>query len=50
MSRDVKPENCLIGRVGHARTHVIYVVDFGLAKEYVDPDTGKHVPFQEHRR
>ncbi|MBN3271254.1 KC1G3 kinase, partial [Polyodon spathula] len=47
--RDVKPENFLVGRPGSKRQHTIYIIDFGLAKEYVDPETKKHIPYREHK-
>lgn len=39
--RDVKPENFLIGRHSTRKQHLLHIIDFGLAKEYIDCDTGK---------
>ncbi|XP_044110583.1 casein kinase I isoform X1 [Neovison vison] len=47
--RDVKPENFLVGRPGSKRQHAIHIIDFGLAKEYIDPETKKHIPYREHK-
>jgi serine/threonine protein kinase len=43
--RDIKPENFLMGR-GRDR-HTVYVIDFGLAKLYQNPKTGRHIPIKE---
>lgn len=41
--RDVKPDNFLIGRAGSGKTGEIFMIDFGMAKSYRDPKTGKHI-------
>ncbi|XP_065337442.1 casein kinase I isoform X3 [Cloeon dipterum] len=47
--RDVKPENFLIGRSSTKKDKVIHIIDFGLAKEYIDLETNKHIPYREHK-
>lgn len=41
-SDDTKPINALIFVFPHQ-------TDFGLAKEYIDLDTNKHIPYREHK-
>jgi serine/threonine protein kinase len=43
LHRDIKPENILIG-IGE-KISTIYLIDFGLAKRYKDPNTLKHISF-----
>lgn len=47
--RDVKPENFLVGRQSTRKMNCVYIIDFGLAKEYIDPETHKHIPYREHK-
>jgi serine/threonine protein kinase len=42
--RDIKPDNFLVGL--RRKSHVIYIVDFGLAKRFVD-STSKHIKYKE---
>ena len=43
--RDIKPENFLIGTGKNAGT--IYLIDFGLAREFSNSMTGTHIPYLE---
>jgi serine/threonine protein kinase len=43
--RDIKPDNFLMGRA--SRRHMVYIIDFGLAKLYRDPRTHRHIPYRE---
>jgi serine/threonine protein kinase len=30
-----------------SKSDILYIIDYGLAKRYVDPKTGHHIPFRE---
>ncbi|KAF9219687.1 kinase-like protein [Gyrodon lividus] len=45
--RDIKPENFAMGIGDSANT--MHLFDLGLAKLYVNPSTGSHIPFREGR-
>lgn len=45
--RDLKPDNFLMG-VGK-RANQLCPIDYGLAKNYVNPKTGLHVPYKENK-
>lgn len=40
--RDINPENFLMGY--DANYHLLHLIDFGLAKRFIDPKTGEHIP------
>ena len=41
--RDIKPDDFLMGR--HLQEEKVYLIDFGLAKRYLDKSTGKHIQY-----
>ena len=43
--RDLKLKNFTSTK----KDKIIHIVIFGLAKEYIDPDTNKHIPYREHK-
>jgi serine/threonine protein kinase len=47
LHRDIKPDNFVIGR--GAKANVIYTIDFGLSKPYLDAKTKQHIPFAQGR-
>ncbi|TKY74563.1 Casein kinase I isoform delta [Spatholobus suberectus] len=47
LHRDIKPDNFLMG-LGRKSSQV-YIIDFGLAKRYRDPNSNKHIPYRENK-
>uniref|UniRef100_A0A6B2G3E2 non-specific serine/threonine protein kinase n=1 Tax=Myxobolus squamalis TaxID=59785 RepID=A0A6B2G3E2_MYXSQ len=46
--RDIKPENFLLG-CSKQTMDAIYIIDLGLAKEYLDPITKQHIAYRENK-
>ncbi len=45
--RDLKPDNLAVG-LG-IKSNTIYLFDFGLAKQYKNPKTHKHIPYRDNK-
>lgn len=41
--RDIKPDNMMMG-LGDA-SNTVHMIDFGISRLFVDPKTGRHIPF-----
>ena len=41
----MKPENFLVGL--NKKSNLVYLIDFGLAKRFRDPISGKHIRYRE---
>jgi len=54
LHRDIKPNNFMLGKFSKNLEYVndktVYVIDFGLSKEYIDFETEEHLPFKDGRR
>ena len=44
LHRDIKPDNFLMG-LGE-KGNLVYAIDFGLAKQFRDPQTHQHIPYR----
>lgn len=47
--RDIKPDNFLLGRGQKRDDRIVYIVDFGMAKHYIHPQTKQHIPYREKK-
>ncbi|KAI9274740.1 kinase-like domain-containing protein [Phascolomyces articulosus] len=47
--RDIKPDNFLIGKPGTEHANSVFMIDFGMAKQYRDPKTKQHIPYRERK-
>ena len=45
--RDIKPENFIFG-LGENKD-LLHIIDFGLAKKYMDVKTGFHIPYRDNK-
>ena len=46
--RDIKPDNFVVG-IGN-KSHIIYLLDFGLSKKYRSSRTKQHIKFVSHKK
>ena len=46
--RDIKPDNFVIGL--HNNSSILYLIDFGISRRYIDPKTKQHIQYREGRK
>ena len=46
--RDIKPENFMISSKG--RKDIVYIIDYGLSKRFIDPATNMHIPYKDKKQ
>ena len=46
--RDIKPDNFVVGLDN--KSHIIYLLDFGLSKKYRSSRTKQHIKFNDHKK
>lgn len=44
---DIKPENFAMGL--NEKSHLVYLIDFGIAKKFRDQETSKHMEYKENK-
>jgi casein kinase 1 len=48
LHRDIQLGNCVIGLPPNEK--LVYMIDFGFSKRYIDPYTGRHIPDSKLKR
>lgn len=47
--RDIKPDNFVVGGEGEGEDSEVYIIDFGLSKCYMNPQTKQHIEFRNDK-
>ncbi|KDR82741.1 hypothetical protein GALMADRAFT_238248 [Galerina marginata CBS 339.88] len=48
LHRDIQLGNCVVGLPPNEK--IVYMIDFGFSKRYIDPYTGRHIPDSKIKR
>ena len=48
LHRDMKPDNFVMGRGD--KSHIVYLIDFGLSKKYWSSRLNKHIPYSTNKK
>ena len=46
--RDIKPDNFVMGL--EDKSHIVYILDFGLSKKFKSSKTNQHIKFSNHKK